>query len=149
MRARLYSSCASSTWSLPSAERAWSAKMSRMIAVRSITGMPSASSRLRSWRGSSSSSHRDEVGVGLLHGLLQLHELAAAEVAVRIGALAALDHLAGHGHARRAQQLAQLGEIQIVGGDADRQGALARAPSVYRRLMYCCTAPSLEVESAP
>ena len=38
MRARLYSSCASSTWSLPSAEAAWSAKMSRMIAVRSITG---------------------------------------------------------------------------------------------------------------
>ena len=56
MRARLYSSWASSTWSLPSAERAWSAKMSRMIAVRSITGTPSSSSRLRSWRGSSSSS---------------------------------------------------------------------------------------------
>ena len=42
--------------SLPSAECAWSAKMSRMIAVRSMTGTPSASSRLRSWRGSSSSS---------------------------------------------------------------------------------------------
>ena len=48
MRARLYSSWASSTWSLPSAEWAWSAKMSRMIAVRSITGMSSACSRLRS-----------------------------------------------------------------------------------------------------
>ena len=57
IRARLYSSCASSTWSLPSAEWAWPAKMSRMIAVRSTTGIPSASSRLRPWRGVSSSSH--------------------------------------------------------------------------------------------
>ena len=38
MRARLYSSCASSTCSLPSAECACPAKMSRMIAVRSTTG---------------------------------------------------------------------------------------------------------------
>ncbi len=56
MRARLYSSWASSTCSLPSAEWAWSAKMSRITAVRSITGTPSAASRLRSWRGASSSS---------------------------------------------------------------------------------------------
>ena len=63
MRARLYSSCASSTWSLPSAVWAWSAKMSRITAVRSITGTPSAASRFRSWRGASSSSAGDEVGV--------------------------------------------------------------------------------------
>ena len=36
MRARLYSSWASSTWSLPSEEFAWPAKMSRITAVRSI-----------------------------------------------------------------------------------------------------------------
>ena len=40
MRAMLYSSWASSTCSLPSAEWAWSAKMSRITAVRSITGTP-------------------------------------------------------------------------------------------------------------
>jgi len=56
IRARLYSSCASSTWSFPSAVWAWEAKMSRMIAVRSMTGIPSSPSRLRSWRGDSSSS---------------------------------------------------------------------------------------------
>ena len=56
MRAMLYSSWASSTWSLPSAVWAWPAKMSRITAVRSSTGISSAFSRLRSWRGLSSSS---------------------------------------------------------------------------------------------
>src|SRR3954469_17706232 len=57
MRARLYSSWASSTWSLPSELWACSAKMSRIVAVRSTTGVgSSACSRLRSWRGLSSSS---------------------------------------------------------------------------------------------
>ena len=73
---------------------------------------------------------RDQVGVGLLHRLLQLGELAAAEVAVRVGPLAALHHLAGDGHAGGAQQLAQLGEIGLAGPDADRQRALARAPGI-------------------
>ena len=77
MRARLYSSWASSTWSLPSAEWAWSAKMSRMIAVRSITGTPSACSRLRSWRGSSSSSQATRLASDVLDRLLELGELAA------------------------------------------------------------------------
>ena len=55
-RGRRYSSWASSTCSLPSAEWAWSAKMSRITAVRSITVTPSALSRLRCCRGASSSS---------------------------------------------------------------------------------------------
>ena len=56
MRARLYSSWASSTCSLPSALLACPAKMSRITVVRSTTGRSSAASRLRSWRGESSSS---------------------------------------------------------------------------------------------
>ena len=44
MRGRLYSSCASSTWSLPSALTACWAKMSRISCVRSTTRVESASS---------------------------------------------------------------------------------------------------------
>ena len=85
MRARLYSSCASSTWSLPSAVWAWSAKMSRITAVRSITGTPSACSRLRSWRGTSSSSTATRLASAAADLPLQLGELSPAEVAVGIG----------------------------------------------------------------
>ena len=56
MRGRLYSSCASSTWSFPSAETACWAKMSRISCVRSTTRAESASSSARCWTGSSSSS---------------------------------------------------------------------------------------------
>src|SRR5206468_3371906 len=58
MRGRLYSSCASSTWSLPSADTACWAKMSRMSWVRSTTRALSAFSRNRCCDGSSSSSTR-------------------------------------------------------------------------------------------
>ena len=47
MRGRLYSSCASSTWSLPSALDACWAKMSRISCVRSTTRASSASSSER------------------------------------------------------------------------------------------------------
>ena len=47
-----------------------------------------------------------EVGVAVLDRLLELLELAATEVAVGIGLLAALHQLARHGHTGRAQQLA-------------------------------------------
>ena len=110
MRARLYSSWASSTWSLPSAECAWSAKMSRMIAVRSITGTSSAASRLRSWRGASSSSQATRLAPERLISRAQLVELAAAEVAVRVGLGPHLDQLAGGRDAGRAQELLELGE---------------------------------------
>ena len=56
MRGRLYSSCASSTWSFPSADVACWAKMSRISCVRSMTRVSSAFSRNRCWAGSSSSS---------------------------------------------------------------------------------------------
>ena len=91
MRAMLYSSWASSTCSLPSAEWAWSAKMSRITAVRSITGTPSAASRLRSWRGASSSSQATRLASQAAICLLQLVQLAAAEVAVGVRRVALLD----------------------------------------------------------
>src|SRR5690242_6463602 len=56
MRAMLYSSWASSTCILPSAVWACWAKMSRITDVRSSTGRSSSASRLRCWRGVSSSS---------------------------------------------------------------------------------------------
>ena len=111
MRARLYSSCASSTWSLPSAEAAWSAKMSRMIAVRSITGTPVSCSRLRSWRGSSSSSQAIRFAFDSCDRALQLLDLALAEVVVRVGLAPALDQLARDRDAGGAQQLLQLGKL--------------------------------------
>src|SRR5439155_1043149 len=56
MRGRLYSSCASSTWSFPSALTACWAKMSRISWVRSTTRAESAFSSVRCCTGSSSSS---------------------------------------------------------------------------------------------
>ena len=134
MRARLYSSCASSTWSLPSALWAWSAKMSRITAVRSITGTPSASSRLRSWRGASSSSQATTLASGALDLVLELVELAAAEVAVGIGLGSLLDHPALGCDAGGAQELSHLGQLAVLAGrageHADRDRALtgARVP---------------------
>ena len=50
-RVDMWRSCASSTCSLPTCERARCAKMSRISPVRSITRQPSARSRLRSCEG--------------------------------------------------------------------------------------------------
>jgi hypothetical protein len=69
---------------------------------------------------------RDEVRVALLDRPLQLGELPAAQVAVRVRAVAALDQLARHRHAGGAEQLAQLAEIGLTGRHADQQRALAR-----------------------
>ena len=65
------------------------------------------------------------VGVGLLDRLLQLRQLALAEVAVRIGLRAALVKVAGHRHAGGAQQLAQLRELGLLRPGGDQEGALA------------------------
>ena len=86
MRGRLYSSCASSTWSLPSAETACWAKMSRISCVRSTTRAESASSSARCWVGSSSSSTSSTSASSVAVRRLQLLELALADVAPRIGA---------------------------------------------------------------
>ena len=101
MRARLYSSWASSTWSLPSAEWAWPAKMSRITAVRSITGTPSSFSRLRSWRGLSSSSQATRFASAAADERLDLLDLARPEVEVGVRLVAPLDQLADDRDARR------------------------------------------------
>ena len=80
MRGRLYSSWASSTWSLPSALTACWAKMSRISCVRSITRAPSASSRKRCCAGSSSPSTSTLSASASSNALLQLLELALADV---------------------------------------------------------------------
>ena len=108
--------------------------MSRMIAVRSITAIPSSASRLRSWRGESSSSQATRLASERDSGL-QLIELAGAEVGVGMRVLASLDHLADVGHPRGPQQLLELGQLVVVGvvgiGDrGDHERALTRAPPV-------------------
>ncbi len=71
----------------------------------------------------------DQVGVGLLRGLPQLGQLAAAEVAVRIGPVAALDHLRRDRDSGGPKQLAELRQVGFGGRDADGQRALASTPS--------------------
>ncbi len=73
----------------------------------------------------------DEVGAGPLDLRLQLVELAAPEVAVPVGSVADLDHLARGRDAGRPQQLLELGELILAlrggtGDDPDRQRPLAR-----------------------
>ena len=104
--------------------------MSRMIAVRSITGIPSAASRLRSWRGESSSSQATRFA----------SEPASSAFSSSI--LPGPRYVFGCGWSRRwtssptsatpavLEQLAQLGELLLaaVRHDRDQVGALARAP---------------------
>ena len=82
--------------------------MSRMIAVRSTTGRPIASSRFRSWRGLSSSSQAITLASQALAAALASCHLARAEVGVRVRHVAALHQLADDRHAGGAQQLAEL-----------------------------------------
>ena len=67
----------------------------------------------------------DDVRVGPARCLLDLLELAGADVAVGVGLLAVLDGLPDHRDARGAQELAQLGEVLAVGQRGDAEGALA------------------------
>jgi hypothetical protein len=74
---------------------------------------------------------RHEVGAGVGDRPPQLGQLSAAEVAVGIGALPALDKLTGDRHAGRPQQLAQLAQIRFARGGRDAQGPLPRPPIGY------------------
>jgi hypothetical protein len=71
-----------------------------------------------------------EVRVGSRDLAPELGELAAAEVAVGVRRRPHLDHLAGGGDARSAEQFLELGQRIPVGrrgfGDADRKGTLPR-----------------------
>jgi hypothetical protein len=87
--------------------------MSRIVAVRSTTGIPSSCSRFRSWRGESSSSQATRF----------------ASEGVRVRPVPVLDRLPDDGDAGGPQQLAQLGEVvaALEHGDEERPllGALA------------------------
>ena len=91
MRGRLYSSCASSTWSFPSALTACWAKMSRISCVRSTTRAWSAFSSVRCCDGLSSSSTSSTSAARVAVRLLQLLELALADVRARVGHAPVLD----------------------------------------------------------
>ena len=128
MRWRLYSSCASSTWSLPAAEWACSAKMSRITRVRSTTRIAElVLERALLARRELVLGH-DDLGLELLRELLQLLELAAADIGARVDAAAVLDERADHVDLRGAQQLEHLGELAILVGalreHGDEHGAL-------------------------
>ena len=131
-RARLYSSWASSTWSLPSAVWAWSAKMSRITAVRSITGTPELLLEVALLARRELVVGGDQVRVRGLDLALQLGDLAPAQVAVGVGLVAALDQVAGGRDARRcaAAPSARRADRRRSPGlatHADGERALARA----------------------
>ena len=126
MRGRLYSSCASSTWSLPSALTACWAKMSRISCVRSTTRACSASSSVRCCDRRELVVDDQRLGARALERLLQLLELALADVGARVGPLAVLDELGHRLDAGRARELAQLGEggVDALGRRGEREPAL-------------------------
>ena len=98
--------------------------------MRSITGTPSARLEVALLARRQLVVAGDQVGVAGGDLLLQLGQLAAAEVAVGIGRGALLDGLAGGRHAGGAQQLLQLGQrvaVLAAVDDADRQRPLAGA----------------------
>ena len=91
----------------------------------------------------------DQVRAGALDLRAQLVELAATEVAVRVGFGPDLDQLAGGRDSGRAEELLELGErIGPVGGrprgDADRERALARA-----KVAHPASRPAISVIRAP
>ena len=113
MRGRLYSSCASSTCSFPSALTACWAKMSRISCVRSTTRDVSASSSARCCGGLELVVDEQHLRPGLGVGRLQLLELALADVRARVGMHAVLHELAHRLDARGARELAHLGELVV------------------------------------
>ena len=113
MRGRLYSSCASSTWSFPSADVACWAKMSRISCVRSITRVSSAFSRNRCCDGIELVVDEEALGAGVAEALLQLLELALADVGALRGPRAVLDDGADRLDAGRPGELADLGELLL------------------------------------
>src|SRR5438128_480785 len=80
----------------------------------------------------------DQVGVGLGDRLLELLDLALAEIVGRLRASTLLDDFAGHCHAGRAQELLELGKLvpSLCRGrrqHRDAESALARPRVHYAR----------------
>ena len=123
-------------------------------------GSPSASSRLRSWRGDSSSSQAITLASAAFAAALTSSSLPGPEVGVRMRLLAVLDDLADDRDAGGAQQLAQLGRgrrppaarrcRRRAAWRAPGRAAPGRGVSVVRpwRLRSCKLDPSLEADRA-
>ena len=122
MRGRLYSSCASSTCSFPSALVACWAKMSRISCVRSTTRAVEGVLERLLLRRLELVVDDQHLGVGILVGLLQLLELPLADVRTRIGVRALLHQLGDRLDARGAGELAQLAELLLGVGGAREHG---------------------------
>ena len=145
MRGRLYSSCASSTWSFPSAVVACWAKMSRISCVRSIDARVERVLEEALLRRVELVVDDQALGVRLLEALLQLLELALADVGAlrRTGAM--LHDRADRLDAGRARELLDLGELVV--GDrhpepARRGRTRARAPGNVESSARLCRTPA-------
>ena len=120
MRGRLYSSCASSTWSLPSALTACWAKMSRISCVRSITRACRWFSRKRCCDGSSSSSTSRLSASRSANASFSSSSLPLPTYVRCAGRGAVLVDAADRPDARGARQLVDLGQL-LLGVRALRQ----------------------------
>ena len=153
MRGRLYSSCASSTWSLPSALTACCAKMSRISCVRSITRAPSASSRKRCCTGSSSSSTSRLSASASSKSSFSSSSLPLPTYVRCAGRGAVLHDAADRLDAGRARELLDLGELVVricsLGQHREDEPALGLRGTWNHRGALCpLTAPSPTSPSA-
>ena len=113
MRGRLYSSCASSTWSFPSADVACWAKMSRISCVRSIDARVERVLEEPLLGRIELVVDEQALRVGVGEPLLQLLELALADVGALRRPRAVLDDGADRLDAGRPGELADLGELLL------------------------------------
>ena len=117
IRGRLYSSCASSTCSFPSALVACWAKMSRINCVRSTTRAVERVLERPLLRRLELAVDEQDLRLRVAVDLLQLFELALAHIGARIGACTLLHELADRLDTRGAGKLAKLTQLLLgVGG---------------------------------
>ena len=120
MRGRLYSSCASSTWSLPSALLACWAKMSRISCVRSTTRVGERVLELPLLRRGQLVVDEQRLRARVPERARELDELALADVGPLVGPRALLHDLRHRLDAGRPGQLAELAQL-LVGIDVRAQ----------------------------
>ena len=121
-RGMAYSSWASSTWRWASWVCAWVAKMSRMTSVRSMTLTSSGRLEVSRLRGAQVVVEDDDVGLVGLDQLLQLLDLARADVGGDVDLLPLLEHAADHVQAGRLGQAANLVQGIVMVLRRDRGG---------------------------
>ena len=132
MRGRLYSSCASSTWSFPSELRACCAKMSRISCVRSTTRVFSASSSVRCCVGLSSSSTSSTSAAASANDCFSSASFPFPTNVRGSGCARCWTSSPTRLDARGARQLRQLAELELavraLRVDADEEPALRLRP---------------------